>query len=169
MKRYDKYFASAILFLALGFIATRSLSSCSINKKCHRLERRIVKNAKYCQMVLQDTITVKDTVYIGTVRKDSTFVMSNSIDTFYLNKDRLHVQIITRDSLIYVEGQCDSIIKYVEKTVYRDKVEASEVKVFWRWLTRFGRRWFWILIIIAVSVIVWKYGKKIPWVRNWLP
>lgn len=153
-----------LLYISLLFLA-----SCSIEKKCHRLEKRIVKNARFCQMIMKDTITVKDTVYIGTVRKDSTFVMSNTIDTFYLNKDRLHVQIYKEVDTIRVFAQCDGDTIYIKKIVEVDKVQVSEMKVWLRSFGRFFRRWFWILIVIAIGVVIFKYGKKIPFIRNYLP
>jgi len=85
------------------------LQSCS---PAQRLGRLVKKNP---ELVGIDTIYKSDTTVIEAVRADSTFIFSKSIDTFYMDKERLHVKVVRHNDTIQVFGECatDTIIKEV--------------------------------------------------------
>ncbi len=85
------------------------LQSCS---PAQRLGRLVKKNP---ELVGIDTIYKSDTTIIEAVRADSTFIFSKSIDTFYMDKERLHVKVVRYNDTIHVFGECatDTIIKEV--------------------------------------------------------
>lgn len=137
------------------------LSACSIEKRCHKLEKRIVRDAKYCNVVTKDTITVHDTVKIDGVAFDT--IVDFQTDTIRIDTGRLHVRIVRLPGdKIFVRGECDTVFVPIEIQVPVEKVVVKEVNVIWRTLIRGLRRWFWILIVIAVAYIIYKFRKKIP-------
>lgn len=154
----SNYIRSFAYPLIIAFI----ISGCSIEKKCNRLHDRNVRSAKYCRLVRTDTLTVRDTVYLGTVRKDSTFVMSREVDTFYLNHDRLHVRVIREFDTLRITGQCDSVFIIKEIHVPYEYVEVKEIAAFWRSAGRWGRRLIWLAVIVAAGALVYKHRGKIP-------
>ena len=85
------------------------LQSCS---PAQRLGRLVKKNP---DLVGIDTIYKSDTTIIEAVRSDSTFIFSKSVDTFYMDKERLHVKVVRHNDTIQVFGECatDTIIKEV--------------------------------------------------------
>ncbi len=85
------------------------LQSCS---PAQRLGRLVKKNP---ELVGIDTIYKSDTTIIEAVRADSTFIFSKSVDTFYMDKERIHVKVVRHNDTIQVFGECatDTIIKEV--------------------------------------------------------
>lgn len=127
------------------------VSSCSIipkeTRKCLNAQEKVLK---YCDLK-PDTITVRDTVRIAEVTADSFYVFNDtgSIDTFYLEKDRLKVKVIRVNDTIQVYGTCDSI--FIERLVSvpcPPPINAFEVFMWgvFKWV----RTWWWILIITAI-------------------
>lgn len=165
MKTRGEKLCIALMVVIVSLMLAIAFGGCSIEKKCHRLEGRIVKNAKYCTLTLTDTLTVKDTVYIGTVRKDSTFVLDKSVDTFYINNERLHVQIVKEYDTLRVNARCDSIYVYKEIKVPYESVEVKEAAVMLRSFGRFCKRWFWVVIVAAVCFVLYKFKSKIPFLK----
>lgn len=138
-------------------------SGCSVQRKCARIERKLVGAAKECMTLNRtDTITVRDTVMIGTVRHDSTFIMEKAIDTFYINKDRLHVQIYKQHDTLRVVGQCDSIFVVKEIKVPYEQVYVKELNA-WIWkATRFAKRFFWLLMVALALYLIYRFRKYLP-------
>ncbi len=85
------------------------IQSCS---PAQRLGRLVKKNP---ELVGIDTIYKSDTTIIEAVRADSTFIFSKSVDTFYMDKERIHVKVVRHNDTIQVFGECatDTIIKEV--------------------------------------------------------
>ena len=138
-------------------------SGCSVQQKCARIERKIINGAKQClSLNRNDTITVHDTLMLGTVRHDSTFVMRQEIDTFYINKDRLHVQIFKEHDTLRVIGQCDSIFIVKEIKVPYEQVYVKELNA-WIWkATRFGKRFLWLILIGIAIYLLYRFRKYLP-------
>jgi hypothetical protein len=148
--------------LTAAFIAA-ALCGCSVQKKCDRIERKIVAGAKHClNLNRTDTITVKDTFFVGTIRKDSTFVMNKTIDTFYLNKERLHVQIYKQHDTLMVHGQCDSIYVVKEIRVPYEQIYVKELNV-WIWkITRFLKFWWWAIVLALALYLIYRFRRLLP-------
>jgi hypothetical protein len=61
---------------------------------------------------LLDSSAVLDTIPVSVPEIKVDTVVAKA-DTIRINKDRWRVQIVTKDSLVYVTGGVDSIVKYV--------------------------------------------------------
>lgn len=117
------------------------LVSCSPMKRLERFE----KNHPYLfeSVTETDTFTVFDTVYVPKIKHDTVFNITT--DTMYLEKDRLKVKIVYKDSVIYVDGECVGDTVYIEKDVIR---EVSKYKT--KEVPKDNRNWWIILVILSV-------------------
>ena len=128
-----------------AFIVVLSLSyGCSPQSRLNRL----ISNHPELNTV--DTITIRDTVLIPTVRLDTGINIANLLDTVYITEDRLKIKTILVNDTLYIEGECegDTIIK--EHIVYVDKVKYVEqdyVAKYWKWAV--GLFLFLIIFLIA--------------------
>ena len=106
MKRYYIYI---ILLL---------FSSCIVTKK--RASKRIAKYVEnYPSLIVHDTIKFVDTIpfVVDEVKHDTVFKEIH--DSIVIEKDRLKIKYIKRDSLIFLSGMCesDTIYEIVHKEV----------------------------------------------------
>lgn len=108
------------LILILSFFL---ITSCSPQKRIQRILRH------HPELLVKDTLIVRDTVIVPTIKADTSFILSNSVDTFYLEKERLKIKIIKDHDTLKVEGACIGDTIYIEKKVFYNKVVVKET--FW--------------------------------------
>ena len=120
-----------------------TLCSCSSSWHLKQAEKHIRKAQIKGGSWSADTIYVKDTVFVRSIRVDSILTIKQG-DSVVLYKDRLHVVIrrLAGDS-IFVTGECeaDTIIRRVPVTVIR------EIKA------KGGIGWQWILVVLILGAI----------------
>lgn len=98
--------------------------------RCNKADKKIRKAIVKCPSVLQaDTITITDTVYVEGVRADT--IIKTNFDSIFIDKERLHIKLVRRDSLIYVTGDCDPITAIKEIKVADTFVRQPEKKISW--------------------------------------
>jgi hypothetical protein len=105
-----------VLIVLVAIALMFGLSSCTPSRACRKWAKEMYK---------PDTHYVRDTIRIPEIKVDTHFVMKHdsTTETFYVDRDRLHIEIQrVRDTLL-VKGRCDSIIKEVIKEV---KVGVSQ-------------------------------------------
>ena len=73
----------------LIFLLSLVVISCSDAKKLQRIENRHPDWLKP-----NNPITVHDTTIVNSIQSDTTFILTNRIDTFTVTKDRLTVKLI---------------------------------------------------------------------------
>jgi hypothetical protein len=120
------------------------LIACSPQKRLNRLIDH------HPELNTVDTLIIRDTVLIPTVRLDTGINIANLLDTVYITEDRLKIKTILVNDTLYIEGECegDTIIK--EHIVYVDKVKYVEqdyVAKYWKW----GVGLFLFLIIFLIA------------------
>lgn len=121
------------------------LSSCSCDWHLQRAEAK-------CGKLVNDTITVVDTLIIPTIQKDTVFKY-NVRDTVIVHQKNMTYKYYFRqkDSTVYLDGKClgDTIIKVIkvpyEKTVVK-------VDFFPDWLKWVGG----IIGVLFVLLIIYK-------------
>lgn len=103
-------FRSGIVILTLAFL----MIGCSPQR---RLNRIIHKNPGL--LTQTDTILYRDTVHVSipSVRADTTISILQAQDTFYFQKEFVHVKTYIKGDSIYIEAKTDPI----EKVIYREK------------------------------------------------
>jgi hypothetical protein len=101
-----------LLYVVLIVLAIMLLNGCLTTKKaCREWAEATYK---------PDTKYVKEYIYVPEIKVETELVMKHDslIEHFFIDKERLHIEIKrVRDTLI-VKGRCDSIVKEVVKTVY---------------------------------------------------
>lgn len=122
------------------------LQSCTPAQRLGRLV------SKHPELVGIDTIYKQDTTIIESVRADSTFIFSHVTDTFYMDKDRLHVKIVRYNDTIRVFGECatDTIIKEI-------MVQTNEVRPVVKERRSLGKMlldYLLFLIILTAGIVI---------------
>jgi hypothetical protein len=93
------------------------------------------------------TITVRDTVRIETVRVDTAIKVNT--DTVRITKDRLKLQYVQINDTLYVQGECIGDTVYIEKTIELPVAKAPEQKV-----GLLEKVFIYLLALLIVLVIV---------------
>lgn len=132
MMSYRSY--TAILLLVL------IVSGCSPTRRLNRL----IKRNPYL-LELKDTVTIRDTVrvHIPGVSADTVISILQARDTFYFQKEFVHVKTYIKGDSIYIEAKTDPI----DKVVYRE-IKVPVEKIVYR-KPRDGLRW-WHYIVIGI-------------------
>lgn len=157
--RFSSYLLSLLrlLYIAIALsLLICSGSSCTAQKRLNRLCR---KNPNICK---RDTTwnTLRDTLIINSVSYDTLFKASKNNDTIIINKDRLTVKYFynAKDSTVYLSGNCDSAIKYIE---IRYPQYTQEVTIKKTWIDKLT---LWLSFIggaVFVSGFAWGWVQKI--------
>jgi hypothetical protein len=121
--------------------------SCTPQKRLNRIIRH------HPELLTKDTVTVKDTVVIESIKADTTFISKNNIDTFYLNKDKLRIQIIKHFDTLKVSGECvgDTIIRIIQ--VPYEKIVVQET-----FFSKYGK---WVIFLLIAIVLFFCVKKLI--------
>lgn len=117
------------------------LNSCSCNYYLKKVQSKCGYTSKTDTLTLHDTITTERTI------KDTLFKYSS--DTVVLKQNNLTVKYFynTKDSTIYLQGKCDTIIKVVTKKV---PIVTNVYKPnFWD-----SNKWLILVLLIAIITVL---------------
>jgi hypothetical protein len=140
---YKKY----ILLVIFAIVVSLWLSGCGANYHVKRAEKHMQKaRIKDPEVSFVDTVykTVVDT--IESVSVDTSFFYD--VDTVLIEKDRLKLRYVKVDSLVYLDAECDTLIREIEIPVTVQETLIKEVTPKW------VRTLKWVLIIGGVLGIV---------------
>jgi hypothetical protein len=122
-------------------IALLMLGSCTCDWHLQRAKRK-------CDLsTLSTTVIVHDTVKVPSVQFDTIFHYSQR-DTVIMVKDRLTMKYFYnhRDSTVFLDGDCDSLIIIREIPVTVQTTELKEGFGIW-----FKRNVLWLLAIVVIG------------------
>ena len=105
-------------------------------------------------IVFRDSVKVFDTVLVESSAIDTTF--ANNSDTIIIENDKIRIEYIKKDSIVYLRGTIKSDTVFIEKKIYVERkipVEKIIVKTptLAEELGRFGKL-FLILLLIATGI-----------------
>lgn len=123
-------------------------TSCDPIKRHQRLVER------FPHVHQQDTLYIKDSVYVPRIKHDTVTHIRELLDTIHVNHDRLQVKVYRVRDSVYVEGECKDTLIVKERVVPIRYYEKSPE--WWPWLK-------WILIatfILAVLYLVFNRKQK---------
>ena len=126
-----------LLYVVLIVIAIMLLNGCLTTKKaCREWAAATYK---------PDTKIVKEYIYIPEIKVDTHFVMKydTTVQNFFIDKERLHIEIKRIRDTLLVKGRCDSIIKVVTKTV---TVAVSQPCTVEEGQLCVEKWWFWVVL-----------------------
>ena len=144
----------------------------------HRAMRKVFKLSEKYDLVDTFSVTFHDTIIQPKV--DTVFRLLAG-DTIRIDTGTLHVQLIrlkgdtvflndtfyVSSDNFQVTANCDTI--FINETVFVSRPFVSEISVIWSKVWRTLKRWWWLLIIGLSIGLLFKYGKKIPYLRNFMP
>lgn len=141
-----------IVFFLLYLTICYSLTSCTPERKLQRLLK------KYPHLTTTEIITIRDTirdtirVEVPGVSKDTFFSVTSLKDTVYIDTNQLNVTIWERNDTIFVEANCETIIKNVpyEKIIIR-KIPVQKI------IYRKPRDWLRIVVFAFLAGFVSHY------------
>ena len=116
--------------------------SCTPQQRLNKLKK------KHPYLFQTDTLIVRDTVRTETVKKDTSFLFTNSHDTVTIIKDQLIVKVVKLpgDS-IWIEGTCKGDTIYLERKIPCDRAIIVELP-FYQKLS------FWLIVLLVVAVLI---------------
>ena len=165
MKIVKNVINSALICLLLGGCCVVKppiqKRECQLQKANDKI---IVLTQKFPELIQpNDTIFLRDTIQINDIRIDTTFVdivsFDNGIrtDTIEIIKEKLKIQYIKKDSLVYIEGECIGDTIYIEKSVPIDRIVVEKPT-----FPKQVKDWTWFILVIIIGVIlIRKFGKEI--------
>ena len=128
------------------------ISSCCTTRVCkvERAEKKIYNLTQKFPELLQkgDTIVLQDTIKLDPVLADTSFVDSPS-DTIIVIKDKIKIQYIRQDSIIYLSGECEGDTIYITNEVPVEKVVIRKPTFAER-----AKDWTWFLFAVAALLLV---------------
>tara|TARA_B100000686_G_C16669647_1_gene905664 strand:- start:291 stop:776 length:486 start_codon:yes stop_codon:yes gene_type:complete len=151
--------------LVIAVILTGCCTSQKVATK--RMNRMVKCNPSLLSkdtLIIRDSIRVTDTVVIESASVDTSF-FSNLADTVIIENDRIEIQYIRKDSLIYLTGRCKEDTVFIDKKVYItkevlvDKIVVKEPTLAEE-LGSFGKNLLFLLILIALGYLTFKIIKK---------
>lgn len=122
------------------------LAACSPQK---RLERLIKKHP---ELVQKDTVLVRDTIYTTDIHTDTIFFSIKKIDTFYLEKEKLKIQIIKKYDTLKVSADVKRDTVFLEKKIPVEKLVVK--KDFSPLLNKL------IILSLLLLIIIFLYDKR---------
>lgn len=134
---YMKYIIGLVIVALLAIL----LTSCGCNYHLKKVQSKCGYTTKTDTLTLHDTITTERTI------KDTLFKYSK--DTVVLKQNNLTVKYFynTKDSTIYLQGKCDTIVKVITRKV---PIVTSVYKPnFWE-----SNKWFILILLIGVIVVL---------------
>ena len=133
------------------------LSGCGANYHVKRAEKHMMKaRIKDPEVSFVDTVyqTLVDTV--ESVSVDTSFFYD--VDTVIIEKDRLKLRYVKVDSTVYIDAECDTIIREIEIPVTVQETLIKEVQPLW------FRKLKWGLIIggvVLLGIGIFKLASKL--------
>lgn len=120
-------------------------------------EKIIVLTRKFPELkLLSDTVTLLDTLRLPELKVDTTFVFNEKIkfDTIQVVKEKLKIQYVRKDSIVYLSGECEGDTIYIEKEVPVERIVVKESPSIIP--SKYKSYWWVVLIIIFMTLILRK-------------
>ena len=124
----------------LIIIISLFMASCGCNYHMNKVKSKCGFTTKVDTLTLHDTITTERTI------KDTLF--KHTKDTVVLKQNNLTVKYFynTKDSTIYLQGKCDTIIKVITKKI---PVSTTNYNTnFWE-----SNKWLFLILFIGLLVV----------------
>lgn len=140
---------SLLIIIVVVFSGCCTLKSPLKKYECQkaRAEEKIIVLTKRFPELLQpvDTISIYDTIRINNIKVDTTFIENNVIDldTVFIEKDKIKIQYVKKDSLVYISGECIEDTIFIEKQIPIEKIVVQKPT-----FAKQAKDWFWLLILL---------------------
>lgn len=112
-----------------------------------RASKKIMRLAKKHDLIVSDTLLIKDSVYIPKVTHDTLERIITHDTVHIIDNSRMTVKYYIKDSTIYVQGTCHDTTIVREVEVIRERIVIQELD-WWQ------RNDWWLIPIIVICVIL---------------
>ena len=114
-----------------------------------RAEQKIIVYTRKFPELIQptDTIKILDTILIESVFLDTTFHYLN--DTVIVQNEKLRIEYVKKDSLVYLKGECFSDTIYINKEIVVEKIVVRELSALKK-----AKSWGFLALIIIISIFI---------------
>jgi hypothetical protein len=120
------------------------LSSCSPQA---RLQRLI---AHHPELSAIDSIHIKDTVIIPGMKLDTSFVFSTKVDSFVLQKDKIHLVLKKVHDTLVIHAALEKDTVYISKVIPVSKIKVVRES----FLTTFKSMLPWLVIALIALIVL---------------
>ncbi len=146
----NKIITILLLFVLSGCCALKSPVKRYECQKQKASEKIYVLTKKFPELLQPtDTIRLSDTIFLNNVSVDTSFVLGQVNDTIIVERDKIKIKYVRRDSLIYLTGECDADTVFITREIPIQQVVA-EKPPFWTTI----KDWAWIAIGLLVGFLV---------------
>ncbi len=116
------------------------MASCGCNYHMNKVKSKCGFTTKVDTLTLHDTITTERTI------KDTLF--KHTKDTVVLKQNNLTVKYFynTKDSTIYLQGKCDTVIKVITKKIPMNTTSYNPN--FWD-----SNKWLFLILFIGILAV----------------
>lgn len=134
------FFASCMLKSPLSVFKSQK------EKDKERAQTLIKRNPEFFKI---DTVRYIDTIQTVRVEVDTTFKqIPGKTDTIILRKENLRIRYIYKDSLVSLDGECDTIKIYIDKPIKVPVIDPEAIK------SCDSIPWWIIFIIVVLGILV---------------
>lgn len=98
---------------------------------------------------------------IPNVEVDTSFVFSpvHFNDTIIIQKEKIKIKYVRKDSLVYISGECIEDTIYIEKLIPIEKIVVKDIAMGDK-----IKSWFWVVIATIIGgLLVRKLIKRFLW------
>ena len=146
----NKIITILLLFVLSGCCALKSPVNRYECQKQKASEKIYVLTKKFPELLQPtDTIRLSDTIFLNNVSVDTSFVFGNVNDTIIVERDKIKIKYVRRDSVIYLTGECEADTVFITHEVPIKQIIA-EKPPFWN---KF-KDWAWIVIGLLVGFLI---------------
>lgn len=145
-----------LFFVAIGVaLVMLAITGCSPQARVNRILK------KHPELLVTDTVTFKDTIYIASHSVDTLF--SNTIDTIIVQDSTMKITYIKLNEKVYLKGEIKERLVPVVKTV-EVRVPAKTITTIKHpWYEKFLIWWFILTIIgIVARLTIFVIKAKLP-------
>ncbi len=138
-----------LVFLFSGCCALKSPVKRYECRKAKAEEKIIVLTRKFPELIqTPDTLKILDTIRVPHVEVDTSFVFTpvNFNDTIIIEKERIKIKYVRKDSLVYISGECIEDTIYIDREIPVEKIVIKETPIIQK-----AKDWFWIILIAIIG------------------
>lgn len=115
---------------------------------CSSIKNHYLK--KYCiNDTISQVVTIHDTIVIDSIQVDTIF--DSSIDSIFIEKDKIQIQYIKKFGKIYIQGKCKADTIFYEKKVI---VESPCNSITPSWIDSFMIKYKYPILVIFILLLL---------------
>lgn len=108
--------------------------------------------AKHPELIIADTLVIRDTVAIPENRSDTSVLLAALHTPLYISQGRLEMQVVVEHDTLRLSGKCRADTIYRTRLVPVEKIRLVKTGYSGAWLLRIPRIAILLGVILALGV-----------------